>query len=322
MIIRSVRYQDGLPIEESSGIPDTGWEAQNATGYMLVAATEPDTTEMTRLADTFRLPQLAVEDGLEGHQRPKLDDYGDCVFAVVRTVHCDETTLQTTVGEVHAFLGASYAILIGRAAPDAIQRCCSRLDEHPHLATLGPIAVLWALLDGVIDDGERVADVMLEEEERIEQNVFEGDTDQSRPIFVHRRRLDQLLRAAHPVLPILETLERGDAVATPQQLRPYLKDVGDHARRLTEALMQLSSRTDGLLSANLARVTVRQNETMQKVSAWAAIAAAPTIIAGIYGMNFRTFPELEWPFGYPLAITMMIAAVLGLRSNFRRLGWL
>ncbi len=118
------------------------------------------------------------------------------------------------------------------------------------------------------------------------------------------------------------TLESGEPVASPQALRPFLRDVGDHARRLTEELAQLSSRLDGLLNANLARVTVRQNVIMQKVSAWAAIAAVPTIIAGIYGMNFRHFPELRWPLGYPLAILIMIAAVLVLRWNFRRIGWL
>jgi magnesium transporter len=184
------------------------------------------------------------------------------------------------------------------------------------------MAGLWAVLEAVIEDGERVVDLLSDQGERIEQSVFEGNLDQSEAIYLHRRRADRLIRSVHPVLPILDTLERGEPVASPQALRPYIRDVGDHARRLTEELAQLSGRLDGLLDANLARVNVRQNLTVQKVSAWAALAAVPTIITGIYGMNFRYFPELSWPLGYPLAIVTMVVAVVGLRWNFRRIGWL
>jgi magnesium transporter len=178
------------------------------------------------------------------------------------------------------------------------------------------------VLDAVIDDGERVVDTLSDQGERIEQTVFEGDLDQSEAIYLHRRRVDRVIRSVHPVLPMLDTLERGEPVASPQSLRPHFRDVGDHARRLTEELAQLSSRLEGLLNANLAGVTMRQNVIMQKVSAWAAIAAAPTIITGIYGMNFRYFPELGWPFGYPLAIVIMVSSVAILRWHFRRIGWL
>jgi magnesium transporter len=167
-----------------------------------------------------------------------------------------------------------------------------------------------------------VVDLLSDQGERIEQSVFEGDLDQSEAIYLHRRRADRLIRSVHPMLPILDTLEHGEPVASPQALRPFYRDVGDHARRLTEEVAQLSSRLDGLLNANLARVTVRQNVVVQKVSAWAAIAAAPTIIAGIYGMNFRHFPELGWALGYPLAILTMVVAVVVLRWHFRRIGWL
>jgi magnesium transporter len=178
------------------------------------------------------------------------------------------------------------------------------------------------VLDAVIDDGERVVDTLSDQGERIEQTVFEGDLDQSEAIYLHRRRVDRVMRSVHPVLPMLDTLERGEPVDTPEALRPFMRDVGDHARRLTEELAQLSSRLDGLLNANLARVTMRQNVIMQKVSAWAAIAAVPTIITGVYGMNFRYFPELGWPLGYPLTIVIMVVAVVTLRWHFRRIGWL
>jgi magnesium transporter len=274
------------------------------------------------LAATFDLPAVAVQDGLKGHQRPKLEDHGDCLFVVVKSVHYDEATMRMDLGELDVFVGSTYVIVVARSALEIIQAMRARLDEHPNVAALGPMAGLWALLDAVIDDGERVVDLLGDQGERIEQSVFEGDLDQSEAIYQHRRRADHLIRSVHPVLPILATLEHGEPVETPRGLRPFLSDVGDHARRLTEELEQLSSRLDGLLNANLARVTMRQNVIMQKVSAWAAIAAVPTIITGIYGMNFRHFPELGWPFGYPLAIVIMVVAVVVLRWHFRRIGWL
>jgi magnesium transporter len=291
-------------------------------GFVLLSLLESDTKEMEQVAAAFNLPASVIEDGLEGHQRPKLEDCGDFVFVVLKSVRYDQATSRVDMGEIDVFLGASYVITVARSDSETIAGVRTRLDEHPSIGTLGPMSVLWALLDTVIDNAERVVDLLSDDAEDIEQTVFEGDLDQSQAIFLHRRRVDRLIRAIHPLLPILDTLERGQPVETPQVLRPFLRDVGDHARTVTEELAQLSSRLDGLLNANLARMTVRQNVIVQKVSAWAAIAAAPTIIAGIYGMNFRYFPELDWPLGYPLAIVVMITAVLVLRWNFRRIGWL
>ncbi|MGZ8822312.1 MAG: CorA family divalent cation transporter, partial [Aeromicrobium sp.] len=240
----------------------------------------------------------------------------------VKSAHYDEATMEMTIGELAIFIGSTYAIVIARSALEIIHGLRIRLDEHGQVAALGPMASLWAVLDAVIDEGERVVDLLGDRGEQLEQSVFEGDLDQSEAIYLHRRRVDRSIRSVHPVLPILDTLERGEPVASPSTLRPFLRDVGDHARRLTEELAQLSSRLDGLLDANLARVTVRQNVIVQKVSAWAAIAAVPTIVTGIYGMNFRYFPELGWPLGYPLAIVIMVVAVFVIRWHFRRIGWL
>ena len=152
--------------------------------------------------------------------------------------------------------------------------------------------------------------------------MFQRDQDQSEPIYLQLQDTERLARAVHPMLAIFDRLERGELMESPEDLSPLLRDVGDHARRLSEEIMQLSEALDGLLNANLARVTVRQNVIIQQVSGWAAIAAVATIIAGIYGMNFRHMPELDWSFGYPLAILIMVVAVLLLRWNFRRVGWL
>jgi magnesium transporter len=321
MIVDCAQYQAGVRTSEPSTVADAAVLAKREPGFVLLALSEPSPEELKELALAFDLPPLAVEDGLEGHQRPKLEDYGDCLFVVVKSVRYDEAAGQVVIGELDVFIGATYAIVIARSALDIIRGTRIRLDEHPHVAALGPMAGLWAVLDAVIDDGERMVDILSDQGERIEQAVFEGDLDQSEAIYLHRRRADRLMRSVHPVLPILDTLELDEPIASPA-LRPFLRDVGDHARRLTEELAQLSNRLDGLLNANLARVTMRQNVIMQKVSAWAAIAAVPTIITGIYGMNFRHFPELSWPLGYPLAIVVMVVAVVTLRWHFRRIGWL
>jgi magnesium transporter len=322
VIADCVQYHEGLRIGVPSSVTEAAACARRDPGFVSLSLHEPDREEMERVAAAFNLPASAVDDGLEGHQRPKLEDYGECVFVVVKSVRYEQATSRVDMGEIDVFLGASYVITIVRSDTETFGGAQTRLDEHPSVGTLGPMSVLWALLATVIDNAERVIDMLGDEGEDIEQLVFEGDLDQSQAIFLHRRRVDHLIRGIHPVLPILDTLERGEPVETPETLRPFLRDVGDHARTLTEELAQLSSRLDGLLNANLARVTVRQNVIVQKVSAWAAIAAAPTIIAGIYGMNFRYFPELNWPLGYPLAIVVMITAVLALRWNFRRIGWL
>jgi magnesium transporter len=322
MIVDCALYQDGVRTSEPITIADAAVEAEQGPGFVLLALSEPNAEEITQLAVTFDLPPLAVEDGLKGHQRPKLEDYDDCLFVAVKSFRYGEADMQMDIGELDIFIGATYAIVIARSALDIIHGTRIRLDEHPHVAALGPMAALWAVLDAVIDDGERVVDILSDQGERIEQTVFEGDLDQSEAIYLHRRRVDRVMRSVHPVLPMLDTLERGEPVASPTALRPFFRDIGDHARRLTEELAQLSSRLDGLLNANLARVTMRQNVIMQKVSAWAAIAAVPTIITGIYGMNFRYFPELGWPLGYPLAIVIMVVAVVVLKRHFRRIGWL
>jgi len=322
MIIDCAQYRAGVRQAEATSVAEAGRLSREGSGFVWLAVSEPDSEELNELGASFDLPTLALEDALEGHQRPKLEEYGECVFLVVKTVRYDEATTLLDIGELDIFLGSRYAIAVSRAAADVLAGARQRLDEHPGVATLGPMAGLWALLDTVIDDGERVADLLVDQLERIEQAVFESDGDQSEPIYLHYRRVERMGRAVHPVLVIFDTLERGEPVESPEGVRPFLRDVGDHARRLSEAVMMLSGRLDGLLDANLARVTVRQNVIMQKVSGWAAIAAVPTIVTGIYGMNFRWFPELGWPFGYPLALLIMVAAVLALRWQFRRVGWL
>jgi magnesium transporter len=320
MIIDCAHYLAGVRQAEPMSLGDAARLAREGSGFVWLASSDPGPDELDELGAAFHLPALAVEDARAGHQRPKLADHGEGAFLILKTVRRGKAHIE--IGELDIFLGARHAIAISwsNAAPLAGAR--ERLDEHPEVAKLGPMAAAWALLDAVIDDDERVADRLGDDLEQIEQAVFQRAQDQSEPIYLDHRDTERLVRAVHPMLAIFDTLERGKPVESPEDLRPLLRDVGDHARRLSEELMQLGEALDGLLNANLARVTFRQNVIIQQVSGWAAIAAVPTIIAGIYGMNFRHMPELDWTLGYPLAILIMVVAVLLLRWNFRRVGWL
>ncbi|MFJ3407143.1 magnesium and cobalt transport protein CorA [Promicromonospora sp. NPDC090134] len=322
MIVDSARYQAGARDAEALGVADAARLARRGQGFVWLAVSQPAREELDELGKYFGLPALAVEDALEAHQRSKLKAYGDCLFAVVKTVLYDEATGQLDVSELNVFVGARYALVLSRTAGDVFGGIRRRIDGHPLVTALGPMAALWAVLDTVVDAGERVVDLLIDRAEQIEQAVFQQDHDQSEAIYLHHRQVDRLGRVVHPMLAVFDGLGRGEPVMSPDGVRTVLREAGDHARRLSEEVELLSGRLDGLLSANLARVSVRQNVIMQKVSAWAAIAAVPTIIAGIYGMNFRQFPELGWPFGYPFAIAVMVAAVGALHWNFRRVGWL
>jgi magnesium transporter len=209
----------------------------------------------------------------------------------------------------------------GRRSAAALNGTRGRLDARPDVAALGPMAAAWAALDEVIDAYEPVLERLTDDLEETEQAVFQRGVDQGERIYLLSRETARLVRALHPLLQAFEPLERGDTPEMRDHLRPLFRDVSDHVRRLYEEVVVLGEALDRLLNANLARVSVRQNLVLQKVSGWAAIAIVPTIITGIYGMNFDHMPELGWPAGYPLALLLIVAVVVGLRRYFRYVGW-
>jgi magnesium transporter len=322
MIIDCARYVAGVRDGEPTSLGDAGRLAGEGAGFVWVAVSDPAAHELDELARAFDLPLFPVEGASEGYQRPKLEHQGERTMLTVKTVRHDETGTQLEIGAVDILVGARCAIAIGQSSPDALEGASERLRTRPEVAIHGPMTAAWAVLDAVIDDSERVVDGLGDQLERIQVAVFQGDQDQSEPIYLQLREAARLTRAMHPMLTIFDRLERGKLVEAPEALSPLLDDVSDHARRLSEEVKMLGEALDGLLNANLARVTVHQNVIIQQVSAWAAIAAVATIITGIYGMNFRHMPELSWMLGYPFAIAVMILTVVGLRWYFKRVGWL
>lgn len=322
MIVDSAHYVDGARQGDTAlTLADAGSVSRSGPGFVWLSLSDPSDEELQQIGTTFELPALALEDAQEGHQRPKLEPYGDQAFLVVKTVSYDEGQ-PVDLGELDIFLGTNHAIVAGWRASDPLESARQRLETHPDAARLGPMAVAWAVLDDVVDAYEPVFDHLEDGLQALEQSIFAGASEQGERIYRMRREVVRLARALHPLLGPVETLEEGGPPDVPEELLPLFRDVADHVRRLSEESFQLGQSLDALLNANLAAVSVRQNVVMQKLSGWAAIAIVPTIIAGIYGMNFRYMPELHWRFGYPLALVLMVAIVYGLWRHLKRVGWL
>ena len=322
MIIDRAHYLAGARDDEPLSLDAAGRAITQAEGFVWVALSDPAADELHELGTAFDLPRSATEETPDGHQRPKVEHHAGNTTLALKTVRRDETGERLEIGAIDIFVGARHAIAIGHSSPDALEGASERLRTRPEVVTHGSMSAAWAVLDAVIDDSERVVDGLADQLDTIQAAVFEGDQDQSEQIYVQLQEAARLARAMHPMLTIFDALERGELVEAPEALSPLLADLSDRARHLSEEVMMLGEALDGLLNANLARVTVRQNVIIQQVSAWAAIAAVATIITGIYGMNFRHMPELDWVFGYPLAIAIMAVTVVVLRWYFKRVGWL
>ncbi len=322
MITDSARYVAGVRVGAPMSLADAGRQARATDGFVWVALSDPVADELDELGAAFGVQRLDLDESPPGYRRPKLAHHGESTILNVKTVRPGVSDVPLEIGVVDIVVGGGYAIAIGHSSSDALEGASERLRTSPEVAMHGPMAAVWAVLDAAIDDSERVVDGLGDELERLQVEVFQGEKDQSEPIYRQLRETARLARSMHPMLTIFDRLERGDLVEAPPALAPLLGDVSDQARRLSEEVIMLGEALDGLLNANLARVTVRQNVTIQQVSAWAAIAAAATIITGIYGMNFRHMPELDWVFGYPMAIAVIIVTVVVLRWYFKREGWL
>ena len=322
MIIDCARYVAGVRHVERTSLGDAGRLAHQPEGFVWVALSDPGSDELDEVVAAFGLEGVALDTTPVGSQRPKLEHRGETTILTMTTVRADGAGTQLEVGAVDIFVGGRYAIAIGTSSPDALEGASERLRTRPEVVEHGPLAAAWAVLDAVIDDSERVVDGLGDELERIQVAVFQDDQDQSEPIYLQLRDAGRLARAMHPMLTIFDRLERGELVDEPRGLSPLLGDVSDHARRLSEEVVMLGEALDGLLNANLARVTVRQNIIIQQVSAWASIAAVATIINGIYGMNFRHMPELRWQYGYTMALGLMGITTFVLWRYFKRKGWL
>ncbi len=298
--------------------------ARKARGadFVWLGLHEPDGEELERVATAFGLHELAVEDARHAHQRPKLEDYDDSFFIVLRTARYLDASEEVEFGEIHLFVGSNYVIAVRRGAASGLGSARQRLEEHPDLLRAGPAAVVWAILDKVVDDYAPVAAGIEDDIEEVETEIFEQRLDSTQRIYFLKREVIEFHRAVAPLLAPLEALERGAYVRVEEKLRRYFRDVADHARRVDELVRSQRELLTSILEANLALLGVRQNEVIRGISAWAAIIAVPTFLASIWGMNFEHMPELPEIWGYPMALGVMAVAVVALYRFFRRIDWL
>ncbi len=307
--------------------------------FAWIGMLHPSADEIQVVANEFSLHNLAVEDTVNAHQRPKLERYGDTLFVVLRPARYVDPVEVVELGEVHLFLGPDFVITVRHAREPNLAQVRRRLESDPELLAHGPFAVLYAVLDRVVDDYGPVLAGLQDDIDQIEVQVFDGDSGASRRIYQLTREVIEFQRAVAPLQELFEQLrgQLGKAGGdTDLELRRLLRDVADHATRVLERTEAFSQLLTNILSVNAALVAQRQNdeitrlteanyeqnEQVKRISSWAAILFAPTLIASIYGMNFDYMPELGWQLGYPLAIVLMLLLGLGLYTIFKRKGWL
>jgi magnesium transporter len=326
MIIDSAHYKDGARQHEEALTPEEAAErAKSAESgeFVWIGIHEPEAGDLDRLAELFGLHELAVEDAQNAHQRPKIEDYDEAFFIVLRTAHYHEDREEVHFGEIHLFAGSGYVITVRHGPGSELASARQRLEARPDLLGLGAASAVWAVLDKVVDDYIPVANAIEDDIEEVETDVFDDDVPApTARIYNLKREVVEFHRAVWPLLRPLEDLEQGRYERVPDELRSYFRDVADHARRVDEQVMSQRELLNSVLQANLALVSVNQNVVVKKISAVAGIIAVPTFIASVYGMNFDNMPELHWHLGYALALGLMAVCVLALVAFFRRIDWL
>jgi len=323
-------YVDGKRRSDPVHVDSAHDIATEAGGFVWLGLHEPSADDFSDIAVKYGLHPLAVEDAVHAHQRPKLERYDDMLFMVLKTagyVEHDELTATSQiveVGEVMVFLGSNYVITVRHGKLSPLRDLRQRLEEQPDLLCLGPAAVLWGVADGIVDEYVVVADAVEDDVDEVEAQVFSPQRggDNVGRIYQLKRELLELRRAVTPLDTPMRTLADRPVKLIPDEMRTYFRDVSDHVSRAAEQVLANDELVTSILQAELAKVQVRDNEDMRRISAWAAIIAVPTMVAGIYGMNFDYMPELNWTLGYPLVLLVMIVACTALYRGFKRNGWL
>jgi magnesium transporter len=283
---------------------------------------EPTEEEFESVQREFDLHELAIEDAIKAHQRPKLEVYGDSLFLVLKTARWRSESESIDFGEILLFIGDGFLVSV-RHGETELHDVRLGLERRPDLLRMGEGAALHAIVDRVVDDYEPVVDRLDQAISDVEAEVFSPSrTNPAERIYRLKRAVLELDAAVVPLLEPVSLLASGVYPQVPEELRTYFRDVEDHLRRVATRVREYRDLLTSVLTANLTQFSVRQNEDVRRISAWAAIIAVPTAIAGIYGMNFEHMPELTWTFGYPLVLILIAAACVALYWRFRKTGWL
>ena len=326
MIVDSALYRGGVRVSvdcSKDDLPRLRDEASGDDDFVWVGLHEPNEEELDRVAEVFSLHPLAVEDALKAHQRPKLERYEDGLFLVIKTLWYVDAEDAVETGEINLFVGRNYIVSVRHG--EGTELHTARLDLEQQTAVLGhgPSAVVYAICDRVVDSYESVALSLEEDVDEVEQSVFSTErTQDSKRIYILKRELAEVRRAVNPLREPMKRFATGSVAFVTQEAAPFFRDVTDHVIRVSELIETLDSLLSTAFDAHLAQISVQQNEDMRKISAWVAIAAVGTLVAGVYGMNFSDMPELRWHYGYYFALGLMLVSSVVLYRFFKKSGWL
>jgi magnesium transporter len=326
VIVDSALYRKGRRVEVDCfphEFDKLRGEATDAGDFVWVGLYKPSEGELNDVAKAFRLHPLAVEDALKAHQRPKLERYDDSLFLTLKTLWYVDAQDAVETGEINLFAGHDFVITVRHGRGSELHSARSRLESETAILTHGAAAVIYAVCDSVVDGYGDVLDELQVDVDEIETSVFSpARTDDSNRIYVLKREIAEVRRAVLPLREPMRKFSDGQIHGVHAEAGPFFRDVLDHLNQAAEIVDALDSLLSTAFDAHLARITVQQNDDMRKISAGVALVAAPTLIAGVYGMNFEHMPELEWQLGYPLAVLLMVLISAGLWVLFKKSGWL
>jgi magnesium transporter len=323
VIVDCAIYEDGVRRDGKVDLKHA-YDGRHEPGrFVWIGLYEPTEDEFQTIQREFKLHPLAVEDAIHAHQRPKLEIYDEMVFMVLKTARYVDPREVIELGEVLVFLGEDFVITVRHGEGSSLAQVREALDASPERLKHGPSSALHAILDQIVDDYQPAIEGLDTDIDEVEEQLFSGErVNPAERIYKLQREVLGFRRATAPLVEPIDKLARGHYMQIHPEVRDYFRDVNDHLIRIRDQLDGMRDLLSSSLQANLAQVGVRQNEDMRKISAWVAIAAVPTAIAGIYGMNFRHMPELRWEFGYPAVIALMVVFCTFLYYRFRRAGWL
>jgi magnesium transporter len=323
MIVDSAIYVDGKRTAEPYSLQESYEACRQRRGLAWIGLYRPTEEEFSSVAKDFGPHQLAVEDAIKAHQRPKLEHYGDTLFVVLRAARYIDESETVEFGEIHVFVGTDFVVTVRHGEAPHLREVRRQMEGQPDLLRRGPAAILYAIMDRVVDDYEPVVAGLHNDIDEIETEVFSVNAGVSRRIYELSREVVEFQRAVQPLPGMLSALIADfEAYGVDSELQRYLRDVQDHAIRVTEQVAGFRELLQNILSVNLAIVGLQQNDQVKRISAWAAILFAPTLVGTVYGMNFEYMPELNWTPGYPFALMLMLAVSVSLYVVFKRRGWL
>jgi magnesium transporter len=325
MIVDCAIYEDGERRAGDLAVSEAARAAGDETtpAFAWLGVHEPTPEEFDAVAREFDLHELAVEDAVEAHERPKLEVYGETLFVVLKTLRYIDSEEVIRSGEIMLFVNPAFIITVRHGDASDLHPVREAIEKRPDLLRCGPGAILHAVIDRVVDDYEPAVQGLEIDIQQVEAQVFSDQAaNPAQRIYRLEREVLEMQRAVVPLSAPVDRLARGHFDLVSPEMRDYFRDVHDHLLRVAGRVESFRELLSSALQANLTQVTVRQNEDMRRISAWVAILAVPTMIAGIYGMNFRHMPELAWRYGYPAVIAVILVACGLLYRAFRRAGWL